>query len=157
VADDLTHLDDEGHVRMVDVGAKEPTDRFAVAEATVRMSEATRDRLFSGDLPKGDALATVRLAAIQGAKRTPDLVPLAHPLPIDSVTAAVESTDEGARITVTASVTAKTGVEMEAITGAAIGAVALYDMIKGIERGAEIASIRLLEKRGGKSGDWSRG
>jgi cyclic pyranopterin phosphate synthase len=156
VADDLTHLDDEGHVRMVDVGAKEPTDRFAVAEATVRMSEATRDRLFSGDLPKGDALATVRLAAIQGAKRTPDLVPLAHPLPIDSVTAAVESTDEGARITVTASVTAKTGVEMEAITGAAIGAVALYDMIKGIERGAEIASIRLLEKRGGKSGDWSR-
>jgi cyclic pyranopterin phosphate synthase len=156
VADDLTHLDDEGHVRMVDVGAKEPTDRFAVAEATVRMSEATRDRLFSGDLPKGDALATVRLAAIQGAKRTPDLVPLAHPLPIDSVTAAVESTDEGARITVTASVTAKTGVEMEAITGAAIGAVALYDMIKGIDRGAEIASVRLLEKRGGKSGDWSR-
>ncbi len=157
MADDLTHLDDEGHVRMVDVGAKEPTDRFAVAEATVRMSEATRDRLFSGDLPKGDALATVRLAAIQGAKRTPELVPLAHPLPIDSVTAAVERTDEGARITVTASVTAKTGVEMEAITGAAIGAVALYDMIKGIERGAEIASVRLLEKRGGKSGDWSRG
>ena len=157
MADDLTHLDDEGHVRMVDVGAKEPTDRFAVAEATVRMSEATRDRLFSGDLPKGDALATVRLAAIQGAKRTPELVPLAHPLPIDSVTAAVESTDGGARITVTASVTAKTGVEMEAITGAAIGAVALYDMIKGIDRGAEIASVRLLEKRGGKSGDWSRG
>jgi cyclic pyranopterin phosphate synthase len=156
VADDLTHIDDEGHVRMVDVGAKEPTDRFAVAEATVRMSEATRDRLFSGDLPKGDALATVRLAAILGAKRTPDLVPLAHPLPIDSVTAAVESTDEGARITVAASVTAKTGVEMEAITGAAIGAVALYDMIKGIDRGAEITSVRLLEKRGGKSGDWSR-
>jgi cyclic pyranopterin phosphate synthase len=113
--------------------------------------------LFSGDLPKGDALATVRLAAIQGAKRTPELVPLAHPLPIDSVTAAVEPTEGGARITVTASATAKTGVEMEAITGAAIGAVALYDMIKGIDRGAEITSIRLLEKRGGKSGDWSRG
>ena len=156
MAEDLTHLDDEGHVRMVDVGAKEPTDRSAVAEATVLMSEATRDRLFGGDLPKGDALATVRLAAIQGAKRTPDLVPLAHPLPIDAITAAVEPIDGGAKITVTASVTAKTGVEMEAITGAAIGAIALYDMIKGVDRGAEITAIRLLEKRGGKSGDWSR-
>ncbi len=157
MAEDLTHLDDDGHVRMVDVGAKEPTDRFAVAEATVLMSEATRIRLFAGDLPKGDALATVRLAAIQGAKRTPDLVPLAHPLPIDAITAAVEPIDGGAKITVTASVTAKTGVEMEAITGAAIGAIAMYDMIKGIDRGAEITAIRLLEKRGGKSGDWSRG
>lgn len=157
MAEELTHLDDEGHVRMVDVGGKEPTDRSAIAEATVLMSEATRDRLFSGDLPKGDALATVRLAAIQGAKRTPELVPLAHPLPIDAVTAAIEPTDDGARITVTASVTAKTGVEMEAITGAAVGAIALYDMIKGIDRGAEITNIRLLEKRGGKSGDWSRG
>ena len=156
MAEDLTHLDDEGQVRMVDVGAKEPTDRSAVAEATVLMSEATRDRLFGGDLPKGDALATVRLAAIQGAKRTPDLVPLAHPLPIDAITAAVEPIDGGAKITVTASVTAKTGVEMEAITGAAIGAIALYDMIKGVDRGAEITAIRLLEKRGGKSGDWSR-
>jgi len=156
MADDLTHLDDEGHVRMVDVGAKEPTDRSAVAEATVRMSETTRDRLFAGDLPKGDALATVRLAAIQGAKRTPDLVPLAHPLPLDSVTATIEPAEDGATITVTASVTAKTGVEMEAITGAAIGAIALYDMIKGVDRGAEIAAVRLLEKRGGKSGDWSR-
>ena len=110
MAEDLTHLDDEGHVRMVDVGAKEPTDRSAVAEATVLMSPATRDRLFGGDLPKGDALATVRLAAIQGAKRTPDLVPLAHPLPIDAITAAVEPIDGGAKITVTASVTAKTGV-----------------------------------------------
>lgn len=156
MADDLTHLDEDGHVRMVDVGAKEPTDRQATAEALVLMGEATRDRLFAGDLPKGDALATVRLAAIQGAKRTPELVPLAHPLPIDAVTATIEQTDDGARIEVTASVTAKTGVEMEAITGAAIGAIALYDMIKGIDRGAEISSVRLLEKRGGKSGDWSR-
>jgi cyclic pyranopterin phosphate synthase len=156
VADDLTHLDDEGNVHMVDVGAKEPTHRIAVAEATVSMADATRDRLFGGDLPKGDALATVRLAAIQGAKRTPDLVPLAHPLPIEAVTVTIEPTEDGARITVTASVTAKTGVEMEAITGAAIGAIALYDMIKGIDRGAEISVVRLLEKRGGKSGDWSR-
>ena len=157
MADDLTHLDDEGNVHMVDVGAKEPTNRIAVAEATVSMAEATRDRLFGGDLPKGDALATVRLAAIQGAKRTPDLVPLAHPLPIESVTVTIEPNEDGARITVTASVTAKTGVEMEAITGAAIGAITLYDMIKGIDRGAEISVVRLLEKRGGKSGDWSRG
>ena len=157
MADDLTHLDEEGNVRMVDVGAKEATERRAVAEALLTMNEATRDRLFSGDLPKGDALATVRLAAIQGAKRTPELVPLAHPLPIDAISAEVEPTEDGARITVAASVTAKTGVEMEAITGAAIGAIALYDMIKGIDRGAEITAVRLLEKRGGKSGDWSRG
>jgi cyclic pyranopterin phosphate synthase len=157
VADELTHLDDEGHIRMVDVRAKEASEREAVAEATVTMSEATKERLFSGELPKGDALATVRLAAIQGAKRTPELVPLAHPLPIESVSAKVEPTADGARIVVTASVTAKTGVEMEAITGAAVGAIALYDMIKGIDRGAEITAIRLLEKRGGKSGDWSRG
>jgi cyclic pyranopterin phosphate synthase len=142
---------------MVDVGAKEPTERVAVAEALVTMSDDTRGRLFSGDLPKGDALATVRLAAIQGAKKTPDLVPLAHPIQLDAVNATVDPAEGGARITVTASVTAKTGVEMEAITGAALGAVALYDMIKGLDRGAEITTIRLLEKRGGKSGDWSRG
>ncbi len=157
MADDFTHLDDEGHVRMVDVGSKDPTQRRAVAEATVVMSEGTRDRLFSGDLPKGDAMATVRLAAIQGAKRTPDLVPLAHPLAIDAISVEIEATDTGARITVSVSVTAKTGVEMEAITGAAIGAIALYDMIKGLDRGAEISSVRLLEKRGGKSGSWRRG
>ena len=154
---DFTHLDDKGHVRMVDVGSKEPTQRHAVAEATVVMTEETRDRLFSGDLPKGDAMATVRLAAIQGAKRTPDLVPLAHPIAIDAISAEIEATDTGARITVSVSVTAKTGVEMEAITGAAIGAIALYDMIKGLDRGAEIAAVRLLEKRGGKSGSWRRG
>ena len=154
---DFAHLDDKGHVRMVDVGSKEPTQRHAVAEASVVMSEETRDRLFSGDLPKGDAMATVRLAAIQGAKRTPDLVPLAHPIAIDAISAEIEATDTGARITVSVSVTAKTGVEMEAITGAAIGAIALYDMIKGLDRGAEIASVRLLEKSGGKSGSWRRG
>ena len=93
MADDFTHLDDEGHVRMVDVGSKDPTQRHAVAEATVAMSEETRDRLFSGDLPKGDAMATVRLAAIQGAKRTPDLVPLAHPLAIDAISVEIEATD----------------------------------------------------------------
>lgn len=141
---------------MVDVGAKEVTARSAVAEATVAMARGTRERLFSGDLPKGDALATVRIAAIQGAKRTPDLVPLAHPLPIESVAVDIEPTEEGARIIVTASVTAKTGVEMEVMTGAAVGAIALYDMIKGVDRGAAITTVRLLEKRGGKSGEWVR-
>jgi cyclic pyranopterin monophosphate synthase len=157
VAEELSHLDADGNVHMVDVGAKEPTARVAVAEASVAMSRGTRERLFSGDLPKGDALATVRIAAIQGAKRTPELVPLAHPLPIESVSVDVEPTEEGARITVTASVTAKTGVEMEAMTGAAVGAIALYDMIKGVDRNAEITSVRLLEKHGGTSGDWVRG
>jgi cyclic pyranopterin phosphate synthase len=157
VTDELTHLDDAGNVRMVDVGEKEVTVRRAVAEATVHMDESTRDRLFTGDLPKGDAVATVRIAAIQGAKQTSALVPLCHPLPIESVNVSVEPSGVGATITVTTTVTAKTGVEMEAMTGAAIGAVALYDMIKGIDRGAEIGNVRLLEKSGGRSGEWRRG
>ncbi len=157
MTDELTHLDDAGNVRMVDVGEKEVTVRRAVAEATVHMNESTRDRLFTGDLPKGDAVATVRIAAIQGAKQTSALVPLCHPLPIESVNVSVEPSGVGATITVTTTVTAKTGVEMEAMTGAAIGAVALYDMIKGIDRGAEIGNVRLLEKSGGRSGEWRRG
>ncbi len=156
MTDELAHLDDAGNVHMVDVGEKAVTTRRAVAEATVRMDESTRDRLFTGDLPKGDAVATVRIAAIQGAKETSSLVPLCHPIFVESLTVEVEPVAVGATITVTATVTAKTGVEMEAMTGAAIGAVALYDMIKGIDRGAVIHSIRLLEKSGGRSGVWRR-
>jgi len=156
VADEMNHLDGEGHVRMVDVGEKAPTMRRAVAEASVVMADTTRERLFAGDLPKGDAIATVRIAAIMGAKQTSSLVPLCHPLPIDSVTVDVEPSGNGAVITVSASVTARTGIEMEAMTGAAVGAIALYDMIKGIDRGAEIAGVRLLEKSGGRSGEWRR-
>jgi cyclic pyranopterin phosphate synthase len=156
VADEMNHLDAEGHVRMVDVGEKAPTMRRAVAEASVVMADTTRERLFAGDLPKGDAIATVRIAAIMGAKQTSSLVPLCHPLPIDSVTVDVEPSGSGAVITVSATVTARTGIEMEAMTGAAVGAVALYDMIKGIDRGAEIAGVRLLEKSGGRSGEWHR-
>ncbi len=156
MTDELTHLDDTGNVHMVDVGKKAVTARRAVAEATVRMDESTRDRLFTGDLPKGDAVATVRIAAIQGAKETSSLVPLCHPIFVESLTVEVEPVAVGATITVTATVTAKTGVEMEAMTGAAIGAVALYDMIKGIDRGAVIDNIRLLEKSGGRSGEWRR-
>jgi len=156
VTDELSHMDEAGNVRMVDVGDKAPTARRAVAEATVLMSRATRERLFADNLPKGDAVATVRIAAIQGAKRTSSLIPLCHPLPIESVSVNIEPTQEGAVITVTATVTAKTGVEMEAMTGAAVGAVALYDMIKGVDRGSQIGAVRLLEKSGGRSGEWRR-
>ncbi|MGB5380118.1 MAG: cyclic pyranopterin monophosphate synthase MoaC [Acidimicrobiia bacterium] len=156
MTDELSHVDDAGNVRMVDVGEKAPTLRRAVAEATVLMTRATRERLFADDLPKGDAVATVRIAAIQGAKRTSSLIPLCHPLPIESVSVNIEPTPDGAVITVTATVTAKTGVEMEAMTGAAVGAVALYDMIKGVDRGSQIGAVRLLEKSGGRSGEWQR-
>ena len=142
---------------MVDVGSKEVTQREAVAEASVSTSAAVRERLAAGTLPKGDAFAVARVAAIQGAKRTSDLIPLCHPLPLDSVNADIEITDSGVLVRVTARVTARTGVEMEAMTGAAIGAIAFYDMIKGLDRGAEIGPVRLIAKSGGKSGDWRRG
>lgn len=156
MSEELTHLDDAGNVRMVDVGDKTPTLRRAIAESFVTMERGTRERLFSDDLPKGDAVATVRIAAIQAAKETASLVPLCHPLPIESVAVSVEPRETGAVLTVEVTVTAKTGVEMEAMTGAAIGAVALYDMIKGVDRGAEISGVRLLEKSGGRSGEWRR-
>jgi cyclic pyranopterin phosphate synthase len=153
---ELTHLDEDGRPQMVDVGAKEATPRRAVAEAFVTMARQTRQRLFDGDLPKGDALAVVRIAAIQGAKRTAELVPLCHPLAIDAIDIDIEPTEDGARLRVAVAVVAKTGVEMEAMTGAAVGSITLYDMIKGIDRTATIGPIRLLSKTGGKSGDWKR-
>lgn len=151
-----SHLDDEGRVRMVDVSGKPETERAATAEALVTLSPQAADALFGGGLPKGDALAAVRIAAIGGAKRTSELIPLCHPIPLVSVTADVEPVAGGARVTVTAKSVGRTGVEMEAMTGAAVGAVTLYDMVKGIDRSAEIGPIRLLSKSGGKSGDWSR-
>lgn len=154
---DFNHLDDEGNVHMVDVGAKQVTARVAVAEASVSMAPVTAERLFAGELAKGDALATVRIAAIQAAKQTPTLIPLCHPISLDRVEVEIERTDSGARIEVLAGITARTGVEMEAMTGASVGALALYDMIKGIDRGASVESVRLLSKSGGKSGEWSRG
>jgi cyclic pyranopterin phosphate synthase len=120
------------------------------------MEPSTSDKLFGGDLPKGDALATVRIAAIQATKRTSDLIPLCHPLPIDGVDVAVNRCAEGATITVAVTVTARTGVEMEAMTGAAIGALALYDMVKGIDRSASVTEVALLAKSGGRSGEWRR-
>jgi len=153
---DFNHLDEHGHVHMVDVGGKDPTSRVAVAEGFVAMNAATADRLFAGTLDKGDALATVRIAAIQATKQTPTLIPLCHPLSVDRVEVLVERADNGARIEVLCGVVARTGVEMEAMTGAVVGALTLYDMIKGIDRGATIESVRLLSKSGGKSGEWTR-
>ncbi len=154
--DEMTHLDDQGRPRMVDVGAKDETERVAVAEAFVVLASETRAALFAGGLPKGDALAVARLAAITGAKRTPDLVPLCHPIAITGIEADVEPADTGARVVVTVRTVGRTGVEMEAITGAAIGAITLYDMVKALERGAEIGPVRLLSKSGGSSGKWTR-
>lgn len=141
---------------MVDVGAKGATARVATAEALVAMSLDVKERLFAGDLPKGDALGVARVAAIMAAKQTSSLIPLCHPIPIDGIDVVIEETDGGARVEATARTTAKTGIEMEAMTGAAIGAVALYDMIKGLDRSAEVRAVRLLSKSGGKSGDWVR-
>lgn len=152
----LTHLDAAGRVHMVDVSAKEVTSREATAEALVALSPDARRRLFDGTLPKGDALASVRLAGIMGAKRTPDLIPLCHPLPITGVTVDVVEAEAGARITVRVATEARTGVEMEAMTGASVAALALYDMVKSVDRSASITAVRLLEKRGGKSGTWVR-
>ncbi len=153
---DLSHLDDQGRARMVDVGGKPASERRAVAEALVTMTDATRDALFGGALPKGDAVAVARVAGIMAAKRTPDLVPLCHPLPISSVTVDIDEADGGARVVATVTTTGPTGVEMEAMTAASIAAVTIYDMVKGLERGVEIGPVRLLHKSGGRSGTWER-
>jgi cyclic pyranopterin phosphate synthase len=152
----LSHLDEAGRVHMVDVGEKEVTDREAVAEAVVLLAPQVRDRLFAGDLPKGDALATVRVAGIMAAKRTPELIPLCHPLPLSGVEVELEQTKEGARIVATVRTSARTGVEMEAMTAVAVAALTLYDMVKGLEKGVTIGPVRLLRKSGGRSGDWRR-
>jgi len=151
-----SHLDEMGSARMVDVSAKPETERSATAEAFVALSPEARTALFGGTLPKGDALAVTRIAAIGGAKRTAELIPLCHPIPITAVQADVEQVDVGARVVVTVRTVGRTGVEMEAITGAAVGAVTIYDMVKSIDRSAEIGPVRLLSKSGGKSGEWNR-
>jgi cyclic pyranopterin phosphate synthase len=141
---------------MVDVSDKEVTNRRAMAEAEVELSPEVKAKLFAGDLPKGDALAAVRLAGITGAKRTSELIPLCHPLPIDGVTVEVEESERGARVVASVTTTGRTGVEMEAMTAASIAALTLYDMVKGLDRGAVIGPIRLLHKSGGRSGTWER-
>jgi cyclic pyranopterin phosphate synthase len=152
----FSHLDAAGQVHMVDVGAKDTTDRVATAEARVVMERATRDRLFGGDLPKGDALAVARVAGIMAAKRTAELIPLCHPIAITSVSIEIGSVDDGAHVLATVSTRDRTGVEMEAMTAASVAALTMYDMIKGVDRGAYLDAVRLLKKSGGRSGEWTR-
>jgi cyclic pyranopterin phosphate synthase len=156
VSPDLTHLDAEGRARMVDVGGKAATPRRAVARAVVRMAPETARAVRDGDAPKGDVLGTARIAGIMAAKRTHELIPLCHPLPVSFVGVEAEVGDDEVVLTAEARTTGSTGVEMEALTAASVAALTVYDMVKGIERGVEIASVALLEKTGGKSGDWRR-
>ncbi|MDP8958913.1 MAG: cyclic pyranopterin monophosphate synthase MoaC [Actinomycetota bacterium] len=156
MSDDLPHLDESGRAHMVEVGDKPETDRRAEAEAVVVMGEGTREALFEGGLPKGDALAAARIAGIMAAKRTSELIPLCHPLPLTSIGVDVEQVAEGARVVARAATTGRTGVEMEALTAASVAALTIYDMVKGMERGVEVGRLRLLHKSGGRSGDWGR-
>jgi cyclic pyranopterin monophosphate synthase len=140
---------------MVDVGAKAVTDRRAVARAVVTLSAETADRVRRGDAPKGDVIGTARLAGIQAAKRTSDLIPLCHPLPLSFVDVVAEIGETEVTLTAEARTSAQTGVEMEAMTAAAVAALTVYDMVKGIERGVSVGPVELLEKTGGKR-DWRR-
>jgi len=153
----LTHVDERGRVRMVDVGAKSESERRAVAEAIVRMSPETAATLAAGEVAKGDVLGAARIAGIQAAKRTGELIPLAHPLPLSfvDVEAGVDEADGTVTLRGIASTVARTGVEMEAMSACAVAALTVYDMVKGIERGVRIERIELVSKTGGKA-DWHR-
>ncbi|MFN3370782.1 MAG: cyclic pyranopterin monophosphate synthase MoaC [Sphingomonadaceae bacterium] len=153
----LTHLDSTGAARMVDVGAKAVTERVAVAEGRIAMGAAALDAIRGGTAPKGDALATARIAGILAAKRTAELIPLCHPLPLSAVTLDLEAGDGSIRAKATVRTSGRTGVEMEALTAVSVALLTLYDMAKALDRGMRIEGIRLLEKRGGKSGDWRAG
>jgi cyclic pyranopterin monophosphate synthase len=160
VSDDqrLTHVDESGTARMVDVGAKDATARRAVAEARLRMSPETAATIENRDAPKGDVIGTARIAGIQAAKRAGELIPLAHPLPLTHVDVEIRlmAAEGVVEIVAEAKTVGRTGVEMEAMTACAIAALTVYDMTKGLERGIVIERIALLEKSGGKSGDWRR-
>ena len=152
---ELSHLDEEGRARMVDVGAKPVTERRAVARAVVTMSADTADLARGGDLPKGDLSSTARIAGIQAAKRTAELIPLCHPLPLSYVDVEVEVGEAEVVLVAEARTAAQTGVEMEAMTACAVAALTVYDMVKGVERGVTVGPVELLEKTGGRS-DWRR-
>lgn len=154
----LSHLDARGAARMVDVGAKPITERSAVASGRLRMRAETCERILAGDLPKGDVLATARIAGIQAAKETARLIPLCHPLPLTRVSVEIEAERDPAALRATATVAAlaRTGVEMEALSAVSIALLTLYDMAKSVERGMWLEDVGLLEKRGGSRGDWRR-
>lgn len=150
----LTHLDDSGAARMVDVGGKAATARRAVATGKIRMSPEALAAIRAGDAPKGDVLAAARLAGIMAAKKTGELIPLCHPLALDSVTVEFAFEGEALRATATAALTGKTGIEMEAMTAVSIALLTIYDMAKALDKAMVIDGVRLLAKTGGKSGDW---
>ena len=150
----LTHVDEAGAARMVDVSEKPVTTRVATAAGRVLVSPEVVALLRGGGVPKGDAVAVARIAGIAGAKRTPDLVPLCHPIALHGVTVDVEVTDEAVEITATARTADRTGVEMEALTSVVAAGLALYDMVKAVDRAARLTDVRLLAKSGGRSGEW---
>ena len=150
----LTHLDAEGAAHMVDVGGKPATARRAVASGRITMSAEALEAIRAGNAPKGDVLGTARIAGIMAAKRTGELIPLCHPLGLEAVTIDFAYETNAIRVTATASLTGKTGVEMEAMTAASIALLTIYDMAKGVDKGMVIESVRLIAKTGGKSGDW---
>ena len=150
----LTHLDESGRARMVDVSGKPATAREAVAQGRVRMSAETRALALSGEGRKGDVRAVAEIAGVMAAKRTADLIPLCHPLSLSKVEVAVEACDEGLGVTARVKTTGPTGVEMEALTAVTVACLTIYDMLKAAERGMVIETVRLVEKSGGASGDW---
>ncbi len=153
----LTHLDETGAARMVDVGDKAETARVAVAEGSVKMEAATLTLIKSGNAAKGDVIGTARIAGIMAAKKTHDLIPLCHPLLLSKISVDIEpdETLPGLHVIATVKLTGKTGVEMEALTAVSVACLTIYDMAKAADKGMNIQNIRLLQKSGGKSGDWS--
>ncbi|MCC9052886.1 cyclic pyranopterin monophosphate synthase MoaC [Microbacterium sp. F2E] len=152
----FTHLDAAGHARMVDVTDKQPTVRAATARGFVRCAPHVVAALRDGSVPKGDVLAVARISGIQAAKRTPELLPLAHVIGVHGCTVDLEITDEGVEITATVRTADRTGVEMEALTSVSVAALAIVDMVKALDKGTSIENVRLIAKTGGKSGDWVR-
>lgn len=150
----LTHLDEQGNARMVDVSGKDATTRIAVAKGRITMRKETLELIRWGMAKKGDVIAAARIAGIMAAKKTSDLIPLCHPLPLTRVAIDLAPDAEGVTVTATAATEGKTGVEMEALTAASVALLTIYDMAKAIDKAMVITNLRLLEKRGGKSGDW---
>jgi len=155
---DLTHLDSQGRAQMVDVGGKAISQRVATAEAVVTMLPETLAMITEGKHKKGDVFAVARIAGIQAAKKCPDLIPLCHPLMLSSINVDLEADEANSQVLIkaTCKLAGQTGVEMEALTAASVAALTIYDMCKAVDKGMTISQVRLLEKSGGKSGDWSR-
>jgi len=153
---ELTHLDEHGQARMVDVGGKAETQRVAVASGFIVITKAALAAISSGSVPKGDVLAAARIAGIMAAKKTAELIPLCHPLALDAVAVDFAIKDSGVRAIATVSLSGRTGVEMEALTAVSVALLTIYDMAKALDKAMVIGEITVIEKRGGKSGDWVR-